>query len=137
MRQRDADRIIDRRRAREGRVETLPVHLPHELEPDLAWDLPVEFAPGEFATGLAADMDREGGRGIVEKLLGMVVRKHDPEIWAFRLQPITDVASNLLPRRNALFRLRVGLREKLWCMRQDGAADDRRVAHACLSRLGA
>src|SRR5436305_1367307 len=113
MRQRNADRIINRRRARECRVESLPVHLADELEADLTRDLPMEFAPGELAARLATDMDGERRRGIMEELLSMIVREHDPEIRLLCLETIANLASDLLHRRDGFLRLRVGLREKL------------------------
>src|SRR5262249_58071254 len=69
MRQRNSDRIVDLGRAGEGGIEVLPVELAHDLEADLARDLPVEFPAGEIAARLAADMDGERRRRGVEELL--------------------------------------------------------------------
>ena len=57
MRERNADGVVDLGRRGEGRVEILPVKLAHQFEADLARNLPAEFAAGEFAGGLAADME--------------------------------------------------------------------------------
>src|SRR5215471_12658574 len=92
MGQRDAERVIDLGSAGEGRVETLRVHLAHDLEPDLARDAPMKLASRKFAIGLTADMDREGRCGSVEELLRMVVGEDDPQIGAQRPQSGTDLA---------------------------------------------
>jgi hypothetical protein len=107
MRERNADRVIDLGDAGEGRVETLPIHLSDELETDLARNLPVKFAAGECASGLVAHLDGKGRRP-VEKLLGMIVRKDDPEIGRHRLELGTDFRryrSDALDR-SAVFGLR-------------------------------
>src|ERR1700722_12036028 len=71
MGERDTDRIVDPGGAREGRIEILPIKRPHQFEGDLAWNFPVELAPGEFPGRLAAHMDGEGRRRLMEELLGM------------------------------------------------------------------
>src|SRR5712671_6540536 len=71
MGERNSDRIIDLGGAGESRIEALPVELADELEAYLARYLPVEFATRELPTRLAADMDREGRRRMVEELLGV------------------------------------------------------------------
>ena len=80
MGERNADGVVDLGGAGEGRIEILPVELAHELEADLARNLPVEFAAGEFAGRLAADMHGEGRRRGVEELLGVIVGEDDPEV---------------------------------------------------------
>src|SRR5580704_8582355 len=74
MGQRDAERVIDLGDASEGRIETLGVHLAHDLEPDLARHAPMKLATSELALCLVADMDRKGRCGSVEELRGM--RQH-------------------------------------------------------------
>ena len=86
MGERNADGVVDLGGRGEGRVEVLPVELAHDLEADLARDFPVEFAAGEFAGRLAADMDGERRRGVVEELLGVVVGEDDPEVGLERPQ---------------------------------------------------
>src|SRR5215472_15282994 len=78
MGQWDAERVIDLGGAGEGRVETLRVHLAHDLEPDRARHAPMKSAASEVTLCLVADMDREGRCGSVEELLDMVVGEDDP-----------------------------------------------------------
>src|SRR5258708_20308473 len=92
MGQRNADRIIDLGGAGEGRIEILPIERPYQLEADLARNLPVKLAPGEFSGGLAAHMDREGRRRLMKELLGVIVGEDDPEIGLQAAQPSADLA---------------------------------------------
>src|SRR5215831_10860825 len=130
MGERDADRVVDLGGRREGRIEILPIELAHQLEADLARDLPVELAPGELAVRLAADMNGERRTRGVEELLGVIVGEDDPQIGVERAQPVADVGRNLAHMRH--HRLVLGVRhgEELGRVRQHGAANHRRH-HGC------
>ena len=134
MGQRNADGVVDLGGRGEGRVEILPVELAHQLEGDLARDLPVEFAAGELAGRLAADMDREGRRGGVEELLGVVVGEDDPEVGLERAQPLADVGRDLPHLRDHRLVLGVRQGEELGRMRQHCAADHGRLHGGSLDR---
>ena len=123
MGERDADGVVDLRRRGEGRIEILPVKLAHQLEADLARNFPVEFAAGEFAGRLAADMDGERRRGGVEELLGVVVGEDDPEVGLERAQPFADVGCDLAHMGDQRLVLGVRHGEELRRMGQHGAAD--------------
>src|SRR5215510_7920696 len=95
VRQRNADGVIDLGRRGEGRIEILPVKLAHQLEGDLARNLPMELPAGKFAGRFASHMDGEGwGRGVKE-LLSMIVGEDDPEIGHESAQALADVSSHL------------------------------------------
>ena len=127
MGQRNADGVVDLGGRAERRVEVLPVELAHQLEGDLARDLPVEFAAGEVAGRLAADMHREGRRRGVEKLLGVIVGEDDPEVGLERAQPLADVGGHLPDVLHDLLVLGLRHREELRGMGQHRAADDGRI----------
>src|SRR5262249_11552744 len=95
MRQWNADRVVDLRRAGEGGIEVLPVELAHDLEADLARNFPVELPAGEIAGRLAAHVDSERRRGGVEELLGMIVGEDDPEVGLQRVQLFADLGRDL------------------------------------------
>src|SRR5215467_6586504 len=80
MGERNAHRVIDLRDAGEGRVEPLTVQLPHEFEAEFARHFPAELSSSELTFGNIPDMDREGRRRLMKELLGMVVRKDDPQV---------------------------------------------------------
>ena len=126
VRQWNADRIIDLGRAGEGGIEVLPVELTHDLETDLARNLPVEFAAGEVAACLPADMDGERRRGSVEELLGMVIGEDDPEIGPQRAQLPADIGPDLPHMLNHVLIFGLGHSEELRRMGQHGAADHAR-----------
>ena len=71
--QRNADGVVDLRRAGEGRIEVLSIKLADDFETDFAWHLPMKLPAGEFAGRLAAHMNRKGWRSVVEELFGMIV----------------------------------------------------------------
>ena len=123
MGQGNSDRVVDFCRAGEGGIEILPVELAHDLEADLARNLPVEFPAGELAGCLAPDMDGEGRRAHMEELLGVVVGEDDPEIGFQRTQLCAHFRRDLAHVRDD--RLVLGLRhgEELGRMGQHGAAD--------------
>src|SRR5262245_11252576 len=95
MRERNADGVVDLGGRGERRVEVLPIELAHDLEADLARNLPVKLAAGEIARGFAADMDGERRRRVVKELLGMIVGKDDPEVGLERTQLVADVGRHL------------------------------------------
>ncbi len=135
MGQRNADRVIDLRGRGERRVEALAIKFLHQLEADLARHFPAEFVAGEIAGGLAADMDREGRRRIVEELLGVIVREDDPQIGIESVQLLADIGGGLLDAHNRVFVFRVGKREELGCVREHRSADDRRFHEALLQMV--
>src|SRR5207245_7093944 len=102
------------------------VELAHQRKADLARHLPMEFAAGKLAGGLAADMYREGRRGIVEELLGVVVGEDDPEVGLERAQPLPDLGRDRAHVLDVRLVLGLGHGEELRSMRQHGAADDGR-----------
>ncbi len=126
MGQRDADRVIDPGGAGEGRVEASGVEAADQLEADFARHPPIEPAAGELALGLGADMDREGRRHGVEELLGMVVRKDDPEVGGQRLEPCADLGRGRLDPLDRVAVLGLRHREELRGVGQHGPADDAR-----------
>ena len=126
VRQWNADRIIDLGRAGEGGIEVLPIELTHDLETDLARNLPVEFAAGEVAACLPADMDSERRRGGVEELLGMIIREDDPEVGPQCAQLPADVGPDLPHVLDHVFVFGLGHGEELRRMGQHGAADHAR-----------
>ena len=123
MGERNADGVVDLRRRTKGRIEILPVQLAHQFEADFARNLPMEFAAGEFARRLAADMDCERRRGGVEELLGVVVGEDDPKVGLECAQPLADVGCDLAHMGDQRLVLGVGHSEELRRMGQHGAAD--------------
>ena len=123
MGQRNADRVVDLGGRGEGRIEILPVELAHQLEADLARDLPVEFAAGEVAGRLAADMHGERRRRVVEELLGVIVGEDDPEVGLQRPQPLADLGRDLPHVLDVRLVLGVRHGEELRRMGQHRAAD--------------
>ena len=83
----------------------------------------MEFAPGEIARRLAADMDGEGRRGGVKELLGVVVGKNDPEVGLERAQPLADIGGDFAHLGDQHLVLGVRHGEELGRMRQHGTAD--------------
>ncbi len=126
MGQRNADRIVDLGCAGEGRIEILPIERPHQLEADFAWNPPAELAPGEFSGGLAAHMDRERRRRLMEELLGMIVGEDDPEIRLQGPQPLADLGGDGLDVLDIGLVLGVRHREELRRMGQHRSADHAR-----------
>jgi hypothetical protein len=122
----NADRIVDLGGRGEGRVEILSVELSHQRKAGLARDLPAKLAAGKFAGGLAADMDREGRRGIVKELFGVIVGEDDPEVGLERAQPLPDLGRDRAHVLDVRLVLGLGHGEELRGMRQHGAADDGR-----------
>ena len=123
MGERDAHRVIDLGNAGEGRVEALPIQLPDEFQTDLARNLPAEIPAREPALGHVPDMDRERWCRLMKKLLGMVVRKNDPEIGRQGLQPGADFGCYRLDPLDRVAVLSFGHREELWGMGQHRPAD--------------
>src|SRR5471032_3005911 len=95
MRERNADGVVDLRRAGEGRIKILPIKLADDFEADLARHLPMKFAAGEFTGGLPAHMDREWWRCVVEELFGVIVGEDDPEVGVQGAKPLTDIGGHL------------------------------------------
>jgi hypothetical protein len=114
---------IDLRRRCECRIEVLPVQLPHQLEADFAGNFPVEFSAGKFAAGFPANVDCERRRRGVEELLGVVIRKNDPEVGVERAQPAADTGRDFAHMRDHGFVLGLRHGEKLRRMRQHRATD--------------
>src|ERR1700733_14229056 len=121
----NTDRVVDARGAVEGRVEILTVELPNDLEADFARDVPVKFASGEFAAGFAADVDGEGGGGVMKELFCVIVGKNDPEVGLERLKLFADIRCDRAHLLDELLVLGVGHREELRGMRKHRAADYR------------
>jgi len=79
-----------------------------------------------LAARLAADMDREGRRRMVEELLGVIIGEDDPEIGLERAQPLADVGRHLAHMGDQRLVLGVRHGEKLRRVGQHGPANHRR-----------
>src|ERR1700758_4723300 len=95
VRERDTDGVVDFCCRGEGRIEILSIKLAHQLEDNLARNLPMEFSSGEFTCRFASHMDGEGRRCGVKELFGMIVREDDPKIGLQCAQAPTDVSRYL------------------------------------------
>jgi len=113
--------IVDLGSRCECRIEVLPVQLP--FEGDFARNFPVKFSAGEFATRLAADMNRERRSRGVEELFGVVVGKDNPEIGVERAKPAANIGRDFAYMRDHSLVLCLRHGEELRRMRQHGAAD--------------
>ena len=121
--QRNADSVVDLGGRCECRIEILPVQLPHQFEADLARYFPMEFSAGKFTARFTTDVNRERRSRGVEKLLGMVVGKDDPEIGVERPQPAANIGRDFAYMRDHGLVLCLRHGEELRRMRQHGPAD--------------
>ena len=124
MRQRNAHGVVDLGGARVRRIEAGPIQPPHHLERDVAGDEYLNCAPGELAARLAAHMDRERRRALVEELLRVIVGGDDPDIGLERPELFTDARGDLLDAADGVGILGPGLGEELRCVGQQRPAED-------------
>src|SRR5947207_8924461 len=127
MRERDPHRIVEFCRAGEGRVETLAVEIAHKLEAHLARYPPMKFAAGEFPACLAADVNGEGRRHVLEELLRVIVREEYPEFGLQSPELLADICREGPDALDGLAILGLGHGEELRSMRQHRAADHGRA----------
>jgi hypothetical protein len=122
MRKRNAQGVVHFGGAGEGRVEAHAVELAHYAERELARNAIGELPAGELAPGLAADMQREGRRDLLEELEGMVVGHRDPDVGPQRPELLADARGDRPDLRHVLPVFGLGEREELGRVRQHRTA---------------
>src|SRR5206468_2557993 len=95
-----------------------------QLYADLARHVPAEIMPGEMTGGLAAYVNGERRRRLMEELLRVVVGEDDPEIRLQGAKLFTNPRRDIAHGLDDVHVFRVGQREKLWRMRQHRATND-------------
>ena len=122
--QRDAEGVVDPGVVREGRVEPFLLHVQHELHRRVAGNTESEIAADERARRLLAEMEAKGRRAVEQKLVGVVVGDHDPEIGLERRKPRADLAHREAHALDRRLVLGVGEREELRRVRHQRAAQN-------------